>query len=122
VPNQKVELDRVFSALSNATRRRIVARLIRSPASVGELAEPLAMALPSVMQHLQVLQDCGLVTTRKVGRVRTCSIESDGLRIAEAWLGSQRTAWETSLDHLGDHLGESANDAHNNPSAGRKQP
>ncbi len=104
--NQEAPLDAAFSALGNETRRRIVARLIRSPASVGELAEPLAMSLPSVMQHLQVLRDCGLVTTRKVGRVRTCSIEPDGLRLAETWLAGQRTLWESRLDRLGDVLDE----------------
>jgi len=97
----------VFNALGNEARRSIVARLVHSPASVGELAEPLAMSLPSVMQHLQVLQDCGLVTTRKVGRVRTCAIETVGLRLAEAWLGEQRTHWEHRLDRLGDFLNES---------------
>lgn len=107
VANQQVALDRVFSALGNETRRSIVARLVRSPATVGELAKPLAMSLPSVMQHLQVLQECGLVTTRKVGRVRTCSIETEGLRSAEAWLGEQHTDWELGLDRLGDFLGES---------------
>jgi DNA-binding transcriptional ArsR family regulator len=101
------DLDRVFNALGNAARRSIVARLVRSPASVGELAGPLAMSLPSVMQHLQVLQDCGLVTTRKVGRVRTCSIETDALRLAESWLGEQRTHWERRLDRLGEFLDES---------------
>lgn len=126
VPKQQVErdtgeLDRVFSALSNATRRRMVARLIRSPASVGELAGPLPMALPSVMQHLQVLQDCGLVTTRKAGRVRTCSIEPDGLRLAEAWLSNQRTDWEARLDHLGNYLSDSTDDSDINPTPEGKQ-
>jgi DNA-binding transcriptional ArsR family regulator len=126
VPNQEVELDLIFSALGNTTRRRIVARLIRSPTSVGELAEPLAMALPSVMQHLQVLQDCGLVTTRKLGRVRTCSIESAGLRMAEAWLSSQRTAWEIRLDDLGGYLSQPGDEQHSTdddaaPSTERKQ-
>jgi DNA-binding transcriptional ArsR family regulator len=84
----------------------MVERLIRGPASVGELARPLAMSLPAVMQHLQVLQDCGLVHTEKVGRVRTCHIEPAGLRVAEDWLGRQRTTWETRLDRLGDFLAE----------------
>ena len=102
--NHEADLDRVFAALSNETRRGIVTRLIESPATVRELAAPFAMSLPSVLQHLQVLQDCGLVTTRKVGRVRTCSIEPDGLRRAEAWLVAQRTAWERRLDALGTYL------------------
>lgn len=102
--NQQAVLDAVFSALGNETRRGILARLIRSPTTVSELAEPLPMSLPSVMQHLQVLQDCGLVTTRKLGRVRTCSISPDGLRLAEAWIAEQRTLWEIRLDRLGNIL------------------
>ncbi len=113
-------LDRIFAALSNETRRRIVARLVRSPASVGELAAPLAMSLPSVMQHLQVLQDCGLVTTRKAGRVRTCSVEPEALRSVEAWLADQRTVWERRLDRLGDLLGEPTHDDERSPSSGGK--
>jgi DNA-binding transcriptional ArsR family regulator len=112
-------LDRIFGALSNETRRSIVARLVRSPASVGELASPLAMSLPSVMQHLQVLQDCGLVTTRKVGRVRTCSVEPEALRSAEGWLSEQRTVWERRLDRLGDLLGEPTHGEEHSPSTGK---
>jgi DNA-binding transcriptional ArsR family regulator len=111
-------LDRIFGALSNETRRQIVARLVRSPASVGELASPLAMSLPSVMQHLQVLQDCGLVTTRKVGRIRTCSVEPEALRSVETWLADQRTVWERRLDRLGDLLGEAMHDDERSPSSG----
>jgi DNA-binding transcriptional ArsR family regulator len=111
-------LDRIFGALSNETRRQIVARLVRSPASVGELASPLAMSLPSVMQHLQVLQDCGLVTTRKVGRIRTCSVEPEALRSVETWLADQRTVWERRLDRLGDLLGEATHDDERSPSSG----
>jgi DNA-binding transcriptional ArsR family regulator len=100
------ELDRIFQALADPTRRDIVERLTRAPASVSSLAEPLAMSLPAVMQHLQVLEACGLVRSEKVGRVRTCHIEPAGLRAAEGWLGRQRTAWEIRLDRLGDHLTE----------------
>jgi DNA-binding transcriptional ArsR family regulator len=100
------ELDRVFAALADPTRRRIVARLVAGPASVSELARPLAMSLPAVMQHLQVLETCGLVRSAKVGRIRTCQIAPDGLRDAEHWLGAQRTAWEGRLDRLGVYLGE----------------
>jgi DNA-binding transcriptional ArsR family regulator len=102
VPNQ--ELDRVFQALADGTRREMVERLVRGPASVGELAKPFAMSLPAVMQHLQVLEACGLVRSAKVGRVRTCRIEPAVLRLAEDWLGRQRTAWEQGLDRLGDFL------------------
>lgn len=104
VPNQ--ELDRVFQALADGTRREMVERLVRGPASVGELAKPFAMSLPAVMQHLQVLEACGLVRSEKVGRVRTCHIEPAGLRLAENWITRQRTAWELNLDQLGNFLKE----------------
>jgi DNA-binding transcriptional ArsR family regulator len=102
MPNQA--LDRVFQALADATRRDMVERLTRGPASVSELAKPLAMSLPAVMQHLQVLESCGLVRTEKIGRVRTCHVEPAGLRQAESWLARQRTAWERDLDRLGEVL------------------
>jgi DNA-binding transcriptional ArsR family regulator len=102
MPNQA--LDRVFQALADATRRDMVQRLVRGPATVSELAKPLAMSLPAVMQHLQVLESSGLVRSTKVGRVRTCQIEPDGLRLAEHWITRQRTAWERDLDRLGDYL------------------
>ena len=97
-------LDRVFQALADPTRRGMVERLVRGPASVSELSRPLAMSLPAVMQHLQVLEDAGLVRSEKTGRVRTCRVEPDALRAAEAWVTGQRTAWETRLDRLGDYL------------------
>lgn len=100
------QLDRIFQALADPSRRDIIERLTRGPASVSSLAEPLAMSLPAVMQHLQVLEACGLVRSEKVGRVRTCHVEPAGLRAAEGWLGRQRTAWEVHLDRLGDHLTE----------------
>ena len=106
VPNEREWLDQVFKALADGTRRDMVERLIRGPASVGELAQPLAMSLPAVMQHLQVLEACGLVRSEKVGRVRTCRIEPAALRIAEDWIGRQRTTWEHKLDRLGDYLTE----------------
>ncbi len=102
MPNHS--LDLVFQALADTTRRGMVERLIQGPASVSELARPLPMSLPAVMQHLQVLEGCGLVRTEKVGRVRTCQIEPGVLRMAEDWLGRQRTTWELRLDRLGDHL------------------
>ena len=104
MPNHEVSLDAVFQALADSTRRELVERLIRAPASVSTLAQPLAMSLPAVMQHLGVLEACGLVRSEKVGRVRTCHIEPAGLRLAENWLGRQRTDWEQRLDRLGDHL------------------
>jgi DNA-binding transcriptional ArsR family regulator len=106
VVNQSGQLDRVFQALADATRRDMVERLIRGPASVSELAQPFAMSLPAVMQHVQVLEACGLVRSEKVGRVRTCRIEPGALRMAEDWIGRQRTAWERRLDRLGGYLAE----------------
>ncbi|MFE4515716.1 ArsR/SmtB family transcription factor [Kitasatospora sp. NPDC056783] len=104
--NQSGSLDRVFQALADPTRRDIVERLVRGPASVSELARPLAMSLPAVMQHIQVLETCGLVRSEKTGRVRTCHIEPGVLRMTEEWIAAQRTAWERRLDRLGDYLAE----------------
>jgi DNA-binding transcriptional ArsR family regulator len=106
------QLDQVFQALADPTRRAMVERLIRGPASVSELSRPLAMSLPAVMQHLQVLEACGLVRSEKAGRVRTCHIEPGTLRVAEAWIASQRTAWEGRLDRLGEYLAEPGPDDH----------
>ena len=106
--NQSPALDQVFQALADPTRRSMVERLVRGPASVSELSRPLAMSLPAVMQHLQVLEAAGLVSSEKAGRVRTCRIEPAALRAAEAWITDQRTAWETRLDRLGDYLAGSA--------------
>jgi DNA-binding transcriptional ArsR family regulator len=99
-------LDRVFHALADPTRRTMVDRLSRAPASVSELARPLAMSLPAVVQHLQVLEASGLVRSEKVGRVRTCHIEATALRAAEQWIADRRTTWERRLDRLGDYLKE----------------
>jgi DNA-binding transcriptional ArsR family regulator len=106
VVNQPGTLDRVFHALADASRRDIVERLIRGPASVSELAAPLTMSLPAVMQHLSVLESCALVASVKVGRVRTCRIEPTAMRTAEDWIGRQRLTWERHLDHLGEFLAE----------------
>jgi DNA-binding transcriptional ArsR family regulator len=92
-------LDQVFHALADPTRRGMVERLVRGPATVSELSRPLDRSLPAVLQHLQVLEASGLVRSEKAGRVRTCRIEPDALRAA-----GQRTAWETRLDRLGDYL------------------
>lgn len=105
MPNQLPSpLDQVFHALADPTRRGMVERLVRGPASVSELSRPLEMSLPAVLQHLQVLEASGLVRSEKAGRVRTCRIEPDALRAAEAWVTGQRTAWESRLDRLGDYL------------------
>jgi DNA-binding transcriptional ArsR family regulator len=95
-----IDLDLVFQALADATRRAIVVRLCDGPASVSELAKPFAMSLPAIVQHLQVLENSGLVRSEKIGRVRTCSIVPATVRLAEDWLGARRTAGERRLDRL----------------------
>lgn len=104
MPNKHAELDRLFSALADPARRAIVERLVRGPAPVSELAKPLPMSLPSVMQHLGVLEGAGLVRSEKIGRVRTCSMEPGALSMAEQWINSRRMEWEGRLDRLGAHL------------------
>ncbi|HVY90676.1 MAG TPA: metalloregulator ArsR/SmtB family transcription factor [Hyphomonadaceae bacterium] len=97
-------LDRTFHALSDPTRRAMVQRLAKGPASVSELAKPLSISLPAVMQHLQVLESSGVVKSQKVGRVRTCSVEPKMLSMAERWIAERRTQWERKLDRLADYL------------------
>jgi DNA-binding transcriptional ArsR family regulator len=99
-------LDRMFHALSDPSRRAIVARLSQGPASVSTLAEPLPMSLAAVGQHVRVLTDSGLVRSEKVGRVRTCRLEAAALHSAEQWLADHRGAWEQRLDRLGDVLAQ----------------
>ena len=104
--NQSTTLDLLFQALADPARRAIVERLSRGPASVSELAKPLPMSLPAVVQHLQVLEASGLVRSEKIGRVRTCQIEPAALRVAEQWISERRTSWELRLDRLGEYLAE----------------
>jgi DNA-binding transcriptional ArsR family regulator len=106
VLNQSPALDLVFHALADPTRRAIVDRLSRGPASVSALADPLAMSLPAVLQHLQVLEASGLVRSEKVGRVRTCQVEPAALSVAERWINERRGLWEHRLDRLGTYLAE----------------
>ena len=110
-------LDLAFQALADPTRRAIVERLTRGPASVGELKRPLAMSLPAVMQHLAVLETSGLVVSQKSGRVRTCRINPAALAEAERWIAERRLEWERRLDRLGDYLqtleSEGKSDEHN---------
>jgi DNA-binding transcriptional ArsR family regulator len=100
------DVDLLFQALADPSRRAIVERLTRGPASVSELARPLKMSMPAVVQHLHVLERSGLVRSEKVGRVRTCAVEPAALRAAEGWIAERRTAWERSLDRLGKYLTE----------------
>jgi DNA-binding transcriptional ArsR family regulator len=104
VLNNQTSLDLMFQALADPTRRAMVERLSRSPASVSELARPLPMSLPAVVQHLAVLEAAGIVKTEKVGRVRTCRIEPGRLSLAEKWINDRRTEWEKKLDRLGEYL------------------
>ncbi|TIO08798.1 metalloregulator ArsR/SmtB family transcription factor [Mesorhizobium sp.] len=93
-------IDGIFRALADPTRRRVVERLNRSPASVGELAQPFGMALPSFIEHLKVLESCGLVRSQKTGRVRTYRLAPEPLKLAENWLTEQRALWERRLDQF----------------------
>ena len=102
--NQSTPLDRAFQALADPTRRAIVERLTRGPASVSELAKPLAMSFPAVMQHLAVLKGAELVASQKIGRVRICRLEAATLDRAEQWLNAQRAEWERRFDRLGRYL------------------
>jgi DNA-binding transcriptional ArsR family regulator len=97
-------IDGVFRALSDPTRRHVLERLSSSPASVSELAGPFDMALPSFVEHLRVLEGCGLVRSEKTGRVRTYQLVPKRLRLAEDWLIQQRALWERRLDQLDDYL------------------
>lgn len=106
-------LDRTFHALSDPTRRAMVQRLARGPASVSELAKPLAISLPAVMQHLAVLEASGVVRSKKVGRVRTCSVEPKMLSMAERWISERREQWEQKLDRLGEYLDATASENDN---------
>ena len=96
----------MFQALADPSRRLMVERLSRGPASVSELAEPFDMSLSAVVQHLHVLEGSGLVRSQKVGRVRTCEIEPSAMRSAEAWIAQRRESWERRLDRLGEYLAE----------------
>ena len=97
-------LDGVFHALADPSRRSMLERLNRGPASVGELAEPLEMSLPAVLQHLRVLEESGLVRSEKVGRVRTCRLQPAALQAAEQWIADRRAGWVSRLDRLEEFL------------------
>jgi DNA-binding transcriptional ArsR family regulator len=104
--NQLDPVDEMFHALGDPTRRRIVEHLSHGPASVSDLARPLAISLPGVVQHLHVLEASGLVSSEKIGRVRRCSIRPAAMREAEGWIAQRREEWERRLDRLGEYLAE----------------
>jgi DNA-binding transcriptional ArsR family regulator len=99
-------VDRVFHALAEPTRRAIVERLSAGPMSVSDLAKPFDMTLAAIVQHLQVLEESGVVRTEKAGRVRTCSVDSEGLKVAERWISERRALWDRRFDRLGELLAE----------------
>jgi DNA-binding transcriptional ArsR family regulator len=104
MPNQSAHLDRIFKALADPTRRAVLERLGSGPVPMSELAQPFRMALPSFSQHLDVLENCGLVRSRKTGRVRTYQIAPRPLKTAEHWLVRQRAIWDSRLDQLDNYL------------------
>jgi DNA-binding transcriptional ArsR family regulator len=106
--NDTVDLDRTFHALADRSRRSMVERLSLGAASVSELARPLDMSLAAVVQHVQVLEACGLVKTGKVGRTRICRIEPTAMTAAEQWMVDRRRGWESRLDQLGELLSDEA--------------
>jgi DNA-binding transcriptional ArsR family regulator len=99
-------VDRVFHALAEPMRRALVERLSAGPMSVSDLAQPFDVTLAAIVQHLQVLEESGIVRSEKVGRVRTCRLESEGLKLAERWISERRSLWERRLDRLGELLAE----------------
>ncbi|MBU6493048.1 MAG: ArsR family transcriptional regulator [Burkholderiales bacterium] len=98
--NYEFALDVVFHALADPTRRAVIQRLGRGPATVSELAEPFDMALPSFMKHVRVLEGTGLIRSRKIGRIRTCTLEREKLAAAERWFEEQRAIWAMRYDNL----------------------
>src|SRR4051794_23062922 len=103
---RKIDIDRLFHALGDPTRRAILDRLSPGPLSVSALAGPLGVTLTAVAQHLQILEECGLAATEKLGRVRTCRIDPAGFDALEQWIRDHRTTWERRLDRLGAFLEE----------------
>jgi DNA-binding transcriptional ArsR family regulator len=101
-----LDVDPIFQALADPSRRMMLERLSRGPASVSELAQPLPMSLPGALQHIQALEASGLVRSEKVGRVRTCHIETVALSSAEQWIAHRRAAWEARLGRLAEVLAE----------------
>lgn len=105
---QAQPLDLAFQALSDPGRRAMVERLSRGPASVSELAEPLPMTLSAVAQHLKILEEAGLVSSRKTGRVRTCTLEIAAMTKVESWIAERKRFWEQQYDQLEAYLSENS--------------
>ena len=101
---KKIDVDYIFYALGDPTRRAMLEAISEGPISVSQLAQPLKMTLAAVVQHLQILEESGLVSTQKEGRVRTCQLEPEGFAAAEKWIRDRRSLWERRLDRLGDLL------------------
>jgi DNA-binding transcriptional ArsR family regulator len=106
MPTRPQQIDRLFHALGDPTRRAILDRLVSGPMSVSRLAEPLGVTITAVAQHLQILEEAKLVHTEKLGRVRTCRVEPAGFHVLEQWTRDHRTVWERKLDRLGAFLAE----------------
>lgn len=106
IAKRKIDVERVLQALGDPTRRAIVEKLSERPHSVSGLAAPLGITLTAVAQHLQVLEHAGLARTEKLGRVRTCSLATEGFAVLEQWIRARRSKWEVRLDRLGDLLAE----------------
>ncbi len=104
MPRPKINIDGLFHALGDPTRRAILDKLCEGPLSVSRLADPLGITVTAVMQHLQILEESGLVHTEKLGRVRTCRIDTAGFTALQQWINDHRTLWERRLDRLGEFL------------------
>ncbi|HZO23601.1 MAG TPA: metalloregulator ArsR/SmtB family transcription factor [Steroidobacteraceae bacterium] len=118
--NHVINLDRIFHALADPTRRAMIERLGRAPASVSELANPMSVSLAAIVQHVQILEASGLVRTEKVGRVRTCRLDAGTLMQAERWLEARRGEWNARLDRLGEYLEETTHPPTPTPKKGQK--
>jgi DNA-binding transcriptional ArsR family regulator len=124
MPKYEIGASVIFHALADPSRRQMVEQLSRGPATVSQLAAPLPMSLPSVVQHLAVLEASGLVRSQKIGRVRTCQLHVVAMRTAEDWMAARRLEWEARLDRLGEYLAEhdaNDNDAGDNDADDNKE-
>lgn len=122
MPKHQVDANVVFHALADPSRRLMIERLSRGPATVSELAAPLPMSLPSVAQHLGVLEASGLVRSHKIGRVRTCQLEPTAMLTAEDWMAARRLDWERRLDRLDDYLASQPDPVDEPPPRSTSQP